>query len=220
MAANQGQQPAAVLVHGLWMSGFETALLGRRLGQAGIIPHRFPYSSLRSGPAATAKALAAFIKQLPAKQVHLVGHSLGGRFCELLLAFHPELAPGLGRVVTLATPFAGSHLARRLASHRLSRPLLGAAAPALTSGVKRWRHPCPLGVIAGDRGLGLGHLLPDMPRPHDGTVALAETMINGASDRITVPHGHLPMLYNRRVAELVITFLKQGSFAASGSPPP
>ncbi|MFU8819343.1 MAG: esterase/lipase family protein [Desulfurivibrio sp.] len=204
--------PAVVLIHGIWMTGFEMAWLGRRLRAAGFAPHRFPYSSLRTTPERNADDLAAFINRLPPQPVHLVGHSLGGRISELLLRRHPQLTRRLGRVVTLGTPFAGSHIARFLARNPVSRLLLGAAAQTLTSAVTAWNHVPALGVIAGDRGPGIGYLIPQMPKPHDGTVALAETVIAGATDRVTVPHGHLPMLFQRRVAFLVVNFLQNGSF--------
>ncbi|MFH7321105.1 esterase/lipase family protein [Desulfurivibrio sp. D14AmB] len=209
MPANR---PMVVLIHGIWMTGFEMALLGRRLRAAGFSTRRFPYSSLRTTPERNADDLAKFIDRLPQQTVHLVGHSLGGRISELLLRRHPRLAKRLGRVVTLGTPFAGSHIARLLARNPVSRLLLGKAGPTLVSAVSSWDHKPPLGVIAGDCGPGIGHLIPAMPKPHDGTVALAETVIAGATARTTIPHGHLPMLFQGRVAALVAKFLQTGTF--------
>jgi pimeloyl-ACP methyl ester carboxylesterase len=209
---------AVVMVHGLWMTGLEMGLLARRLRRCGFACHRFPYSSLLRGPEANAAALAGYIAALPQPRVHLVGHSLGGRVIDLLLANHG--AGKVKRVLTLGTPFAGSHIARTLARRSWSRPILGAAAPALVNAVPHWRHQCPLGIIAGDRGLGIGLCFPALPRPHDGTVALAETEIGGSSARITVPATHMSMLFNRAVAELACRYLRTGSFAgpAAGGP--
>lgn len=202
---------AVVMVHGLWMTGWEMGLLARRLRRCGFVCHRFPYSSLRRSPAANAAALAGFIAALPQPEVHLIGHSLGGRVIDLLLAHH---GPGkVERVLTLGTPFAGSHIARTLARRSWSRPLLGAGGPALVSAVPFWRHQCPLGVIAGDRGLGIGLFFPALPQPHDGTVALAETEIAGSSARVVVPATHMSMLFSRAVAELACRYLRSGSFA-------
>lgn len=207
-------RPAVVLVHGIWMTGLEMGLLGRRLQADGFACYRFPYSSLRRSPTTNADDLARFVAALAPRHpvVHLLGHSLGGRIIELTLCRHRLPAPG--RVLTLGTPFAGSHTARTLARHPWSRVLLGAAAPALLTSVSRWRHQRALGVIAGDLGLGIGLLIPGMPRPHDGTVGLNETVIAGATARFTVHAAHLPMLFSREVAALAAAFLQTGAFNA------
>ncbi|ADH87197.1 alpha/beta fold hydrolase [Desulfurivibrio alkaliphilus] len=214
LAADNDRQPAVILVHGIWMTGLEMGLLARRLRADGFVCYRFPYSSLRHSPGHNADNLADFVGQLAPRHpvIHLLGHSLGGRIIELTLCRHRLPAPG--RVLTLGTPFTGSHIARRLARHPLSKMLLGASAPLLLTAVPRWQHQRPLGVIAGDHGLGIGLFFPGMPKPHDGTVALEETFLKGAAARFTVHTAHLPMLFNREVATLAAAFLQTGAFIA------
>ncbi len=204
-------RPAVVLVHGIWMTGLEMGLLARRLQSCGFVCYRFPYSSLRQTPTHNADALARYIGKLPHPVVHLLGHSLGGRIIELMLSRQRLSVPG--RVLTLGTPFAGSHLARSLARRPWSKVLLGAAAPALLTAIPRWPHQRLLGTIAGDFPVGIGMLFPGLPKPHDGTVALAETMIAGAAARFTVNSAHLSMLFSREVAALACAFLQGGSFS-------
>lgn len=207
---DEKNQPAVVLVHGIWMTGFEMGPLAWRLRAANFICHRFPYSSLRQSPTNNADALADFVGRLPNPVVHLLGHSLGGLVIELMLCRHLLSAPG--RVLALGTPFAGSYIAHNLARRPWSRVLLGAAAPLLLTNIPRWRHQRPLGIIAGDQGVGLGVFFPRLPKPHDGTVALAETVIRGAAARFTVHHAHLPMLFSREVATLACAFFQTGAF--------
>ena len=195
------------------MTGLEMGLLARRLQSYGFVCYRFPYSSLWQKPKNSADALARFIEELPHPVVHLLGHSLGGRVIELMLSRRRPALPG--RVLTIATPFAGSHIAHRLARRPWGKILLGAAAPALLTEVPRWRHQRPLGTIAGDRGLGIGVLFPGLPRPHDGSVGLSETVIAGATARFTVHGSHLGLLFSREVAELAAAFLQSGSFTLS-----
>lgn len=205
-------RPAVVLVHGLWMTGLEMELLARRLQACGFACYRFPYSSLRQTPTNNADTLARFVAKLSPLHpvVHLLGHSLGGRVIELTLSRHRLSAPG--RVLTLGTPFAGSQIAHTLARRPWSRLLLGAAAPALLRPVPHWRHQRPLGVIAGDLGIGIGILFSGLGKPHDGTVALQETIISGATARFRVHASHLSMLFSREVATLACAFLQTGAF--------
>ncbi len=69
-------------------------------------------------------------------------------------------------------------------------------------------------IIAGTRGHGLGRLIaPDLPQPHDGVVALAETVIPGVTRRIELKIGHTEMLLSREVARQCCAFLRSGQFA-------
>lgn len=213
-------KPAVVMVHGLWMTGLEMGLLGRRLQGFGFSCYRFPYSSLRQTPVNNADALAAFVTDLARRHplVHLLGHSLGGRVIELTLSRH--FLPAPGRVLTLATPFGGSHIAHRLARRNWTRMMLGASAPALLTPLSRWHHQRPLGIIAGDLGIGVGLFFPGLTKPHDGTVALEETVIKGATARFTVHATHMSMLFSREVATLASAFFQTGAFVANPAKTP
>ena len=49
--------------------------------------------------------------------------------------------------------------------------------------------------------------------PHDdGTVAVAETRLDGARDHIIMPTTHTGMLISRNVAEQIGSFLRRGEF--------
>ena len=69
-----------------------------------------------------------------------------------------------------------------------------------------------IGVLSGSRSLGLGRLVPGLPRPNDGVVAVAETRLPEAKDFITLPVSHAEMLVSRNCADQVAAFLKTGSF--------
>lgn len=206
---------AVILVHGIWMTGLEMSLLGRRLAARGLRPYRFPYSSLRSSPKENARSLARFILARTETRVHLLGHSLGCLLIALMLEQHgddPAIKARLGRVLALGPPFGGSQLAHTLSKTWLHKAILGQAAPLLLQRRTQWPHPQPLGVIAGDLALGMGLLLPGMPRPHDGLVALKETQIEGATASITLHRAHLAMLFSHQLARLSGNFLLYGQF--------
>lgn len=209
------ESAAVVYVHGLWMPGFEGAVLRRRLRrQRGFRTYGYGYRSVRDPMATLVAGLRQLIARIDAPQVHLLGHSLGGLIVLRFLQRHTMVQPG--RVVFLATPSAGSRVARRLARWQLGRKILGPvaceellpAAPAL------WDQPRELGIIAGTRPIGLGHLLLTFADDNDGTVAVSETELPGAKDRLCLPVTHSGMLISARVAQEAGSFLQHGRFGA------
>lgn len=212
---NEDAREAVVLVHGLWMSGLDMVLLRRRLGHAGFRTWQFRYPSVRRSAPENARALADFGARVDAPVVHYVGHSLGGLVLLYLFRLYPPSRPG--RVVLLGTPVSGSAGARGLRQRPGGRWLLGRSfRGALDGDVPAWSGQRELGVIAGTFGLGAAGLLGDrLPRPHDGTVAVAETELAGASDRLTFHASHMGLLLAPAVAEAVACFLRRGRF-----PPP
>ena len=200
-----------VLVHGIWLNGLEWLPLRRRLRRDGFDCRIFHYPSVRRPPAANAARLAAFIGAQRAGRVHLVAHSLGGIVVMHLLAGNRWRLPG--RAVFIGTPALGSFAARRLSGWSFLRPLLGRSVQrGLLGGAPVWGRECPLGVIAGDLSFGAGRLLGPLPRPNDGTVAVAETAIDGAIDQRVLSATHLGLLWSRATAALVERFLRTGRF--------
>ncbi|MCZ6498198.1 MAG: alpha/beta hydrolase, partial [Gammaproteobacteria bacterium] len=58
-----------------------------------------------------------------------------------------------------------------------------------------------------------------LPSPHDGTVAVEETRLEGATEHIVLPVSHLSMLWSGVVAEQVVNFLSSGRFRLSSESP-
>lgn len=203
---------AVVVVHGLWMPGAETCLLRRRLRAAGFTPVAFHYPTIATSLSESAARLAEFLDGLPGNTRHLVGHSLGG--VVILKALERHAPPRIGRVVALGSPFAGSAAAAHLRALPGGRRLLGRAMAEWLDegGRRRWSAAAPLGVIAGSRPLGMGRLLGRLPVPHDGTVGVSETALDGAADRLVLPVTHFSMLWSRAVAREVAQFLRDARF--------
>ncbi len=211
-AAPAPRREAVVLVHGIWMMGLALVPLQRRLARAGYDAHILAYPSVRAAPAENAERLRAQVLRLKADVVHLVGHSLGGLVVLHLLAARPPAK--VGRCVLLGTPASGSAVAHFLARHPLGlkalgksvvRGLLGEGPPA-TEGRE-------LGVIAGGLSVGVGQLVQALERPHDGTVAVAETVIPGAAASIVLPVSHTGLVLAAVAAQAVIAFLRAGRFS-------
>lgn len=208
---------AVVLIHGLWMTGAELWPLGRRLRGHGLRTHLFHYSPTGATPQEHARHLGAFVERHGPGPVHWVAHSFGGIVALHCIALGRPLPPG--RVVLIGSPVRGSAPAHRLAGWPLTRHWLGdtlehgllGGAPALTGDRE-------VAVIAGDRVLGLGGLLAGFDEPHDGTVAVAETALPGAVDRIVLHHSHFGLVFSAEVADAVVSFLRTGRLTA-GRPP-
>ena len=207
-----------VLVHGVWMTGLEMQPLARRVRACGYDTVMFGYRSLLQPLAHNAARLAERVQQQNASTVHLVGHSLGGLVILQALQDHPDLIKG--RIVLLGSPVNGSVIARRVQRYWFSRWLLGRSGRgALLGNGPRWQGQPPLGLIAGTHPVGVGRLLGGFDGANDGTVALAETTVAGATSTMTVDEGHFGLLYSTAVAQAVCAFLREGRFAAAAPSP-
>jgi pimeloyl-ACP methyl ester carboxylesterase len=210
-----------LFVHGLWMSGAESFLLKRHLSARGWNLRVFPYSSLAEPMPRIAGRCARYALQVARRTlapVHLVGHSLGGlviyRMFETGLLAPDRFSGDFCRVVFMGTPVRGSQSGRTLARLTPLRALLGAAGTdeLLQDLPRRWEHKAQLGVIAGDNPHGLGRLLTRLPGPNDGTIAVSETAIEGATDRCMVHASHMGMLVSPEAAQQITSFLEVGHF--------
>jgi pimeloyl-ACP methyl ester carboxylesterase len=209
------ESAAVVYVHGLWMPGLEGAVLRRRLRiERGFKTYRYGYHSVRDPMAALIAGLRQLIARIDAPQVHLLGHSLGGLIVLRFLQRFGMAQPG--RVVFLGTPCAGSSVARQFSHWKLGRKMLGpmACEELLQSGAARWDQSRELGIIAGTRPVGLGRLLLKFPEANDGTVAVSETALPGATSRLCLPVTHSGLLLSSRVAQEAGSFLQHGRFGS------
>lgn len=204
-----------VLLHGIWLRGLTLQRLARRLRQAGFEVETLDYPAVVGGPAAGARRLASRIARHPGERVHLVGHSLGG----LLALEAMRQSPGLagGRVVCLGSPLAGSRTARALSRWSATRWITGRSRELLCAGVGSCLPDTEVGVVAGVMPFGFGGFVTQLPRPHDGTVALDETRIDGLKDHCTVATTHTGLVWSAEAARQVVSFLREGRFErASG----
>jgi len=202
-----------VYVHGLWMPGEESLILRHRLAQQfDLTLHLLRYSAAHSSMSAITARLDSLVRALQAPQVHFVGHSLGGLVIHRFLERFPDQPPG--RVVFLGTPCVASRAAQRAGRFAPVAHLMGqsAAEELMQPRERRWAHARELGIIAGSAPIGVGQLLAGFAEENDGTVAVSETRMPGATDHIVLPVSHLGMLLSARVARETGSFLTHGRF--------
>ena len=200
-----------VLIHGLWMNGWDMGLLQYRCRRAGYATTRFKYDSTGHSPTENAGRLAALTDRLQAEHLHFICHSLGGLVLRQYLARFPLARPG--RVVMLGTPNNTSQAARTVAGWPGGPRLLGESMEqGLLGPLPAWPAGRPLGVIAGALRLGVGMLLSALPKPNDGAVAVAETRLSGMCDHITLPVSHAGLLLSGRVFKQARHFIENARF--------
>jgi alpha-beta hydrolase superfamily lysophospholipase len=202
-----------IYVHGLWMNGTESLFLRRRLQkQLGIPVHAFHYRSVTATIADATAGLQQLVRELAPKTLHLIAHSLGGLVVYRWLEQFPDQPPG--RVVFLGVPALASQTAVTVARRAWARTPLGRciAEEYLTERSRRWTANRELGIIAGTHAVGLGRLFVKFDEDSDGTVAVSETRLPGATDLVTLPVSHTGMVLSARVAREAATFFQTGRF--------
>ncbi len=200
-----------VLVHGIWMQGVFMKVMGKMLERRGFRTLSVSYDFLKCSPEQNAQSLYDEIAMLGAKNVNLVGHSLGGIVILHLLHQFPDLA--IDKVVLIGSPVRGSSVARRVHNNALLRPLLGKSVEkGLLGGAPEFASKRPLGIITGSGKMGIAALLYPMGDDSDGVVGESETLIESATDRISVPLSHSMMIFSSRCTDYVACFLSTGRF--------
>jgi len=208
---------AAIFVHGLWLTGAESALLRRRIAVShGFQCHSFTYRTVGSSVQPVLAKLAEFVSRIDADRVHFVGHSLGGIVLHRYFEAAKDLPPG--RVVFLGSPTVKSKTAERVGRLPVFRSMIGRMVTdelVQPTGAREWRCDRELGCIAGTRSMGLGRFFARFDEDCDGTIGVSETKLPGHTAHMTLPVSHMGMLLSADVARQVGEFLASGRFSAS-----
>lgn len=190
-----GSRPI-LLVHGYGCSRGIWWLLRRRLEAAGhtvasvsLIP---PYTSLGKLVPQLNQRIEEVCALTGSKQVTLIAHSMGGLICRSYLARHGS--DRVDRLLTLATPHQGSALARIG---------IGKNAREMQPG-SLWLRDMASEAIK-IPFVSLRNAYDNYAMPQDNQ------RLPGARDVELPPVGHIAMLYDRRIADLLIELLRQKS---------
>ncbi|MEM9470358.1 MAG: alpha/beta fold hydrolase [Pseudomonadota bacterium] len=205
-----------LLVHGIGRGPGTFGDLPGILRKAGFEAHAISYPSIRGSIEAHATQLEKLLQRLRhVDEVSFVTHSMGGIIVRQLLArdgaWKSSIRPG--RIVMIAPPNQGSLTAQTLQPAWPYKLVYGAAGQQLTPEkvMKRPVPAIPFGIIAGGLGDGEGYN-PLLPGDDDGTVAVAETRLEGAADFMVLPGLHGFVARSQEIELLVLNFLSSGHF--------
>lgn len=202
-----------LLVHGLWMRSFSMRWLATRLRGHGFQTELFGYYSLLQDTDAVVARLAEALSGHPG--AHVVAHSLGGLLS--LRAAEKAGVAGVGRIVCLGSPLAGSQAATSIVARiPAGATLVGHNRTLLAAGIGHVPAGLRVGAIAGCVPRGLGGVVARFACEHDGTVAIAETRVSGLADHAVVQASHSGLLFSDAAARRATEFLREGRFEHAG----
>ncbi len=212
MIGPTSEAPLVVLLHGLARTRGSMRGMDDALRAAGFETWSRTYPSRRMTIADAAAQVADWLaEEAPGRTLCAVTHSLGG-----ILVRHlgdPRLS--WKRIVMLAPPNQGSHLASRLKESGLFRWFYGPAGVELADPSGWPPPPAPFLVIAGTRRIALSNptswtaaaAFPE-GEAHDGTVAVGETRLPGMTAFSTVDATHTWIMNDTEAQERTIAFLR------------
>jgi pimeloyl-ACP methyl ester carboxylesterase len=205
-----------ILLHGLGRSSANMLILKWRLESRGYRVCNIGYDTRVDSIEVAADRVYEAVASCTEtdRPIHFVTHSLGGIVLRSLLVRH-ELSTA-GRAVMLAPPNRGSEIADWVRDLSISERFLGRLAGQLGTGPADLPRSLPsprmaFAVIAGDRWINpVGPWL--LQGPHDGTVSVASTRLDGMADHLVLPHTHTFIMNAAGVAEQIDAFLRTGRF--------
>lgn len=209
-----------VLLHGLLGAKNVFDPMSHALYDAGYGIAAVNYPSSLRGLAAHAEQVGGILDATEGvSTVSFVGHSMGGIVARAVTA-----GPGawrermrVHRLVTLASPNAGSTLADRLRHAPGFDRLLGPAARDVLPDQPLPDPGCPMGTVIAVRGDGRGYN-PLIPGDNDGVIAASEAGWPGAEDTLVVQGIHTMLPVRSDVIAAVVRYLATGRF--TDDPPP
>lgn len=194
---------AVFVLHGFAGNRLLMYRMAQGLRRAGYAVHHWTYSSVRSRIAGLAERLRDDVQRAEIEhgygRIHVVAHSLGSIIARE--AFCVDVPAALNRLVMLAPPNSGSHVARAGALF-LGRmcPVLHELSSATGSYVNQLESPTELeiGIIAAAR---------------DWVVRRHSTVLSNQTDYIVLTGDHVRLPLLRRSVEQTIEFLRRGQFS-------
>ncbi|WP_261817163.1 alpha/beta fold hydrolase [Vibrio gallicus] len=229
--SNHNQQ--VVLVHGLARSGESMQAMSNMIKKLGYQVCVVDYPTLVMSVETTLEKSAAQIEHCVTqfklqptqahqlREIHFVGHSLGGLMIRNYLGTHPNFVNSkmMGKVVFVGTPNHGSDVADFFAKFWLL-PLAGDTAKSLTSQPNSLPNSLPkpnyeFGVIAGIHSYPILKYM--FNNENDGLVSVKSARLEGMQDFIEVDVKHDSLRSDPHVTQLITRYISHGQFLDKGT---
>ncbi len=198
------QQETVVLIHGLGGNRTDMWPISRRLKRLGFSVHNWSYRSIGNCIETHAHRLGKFLSDLSrdsSNPIHLVTHSMGGIIARAMLADYEF--ENFGRVVMLAPPNQGSHVARKLTRYiGWLTPSLGQLSDAPGSFVNQL--PNSLAKIGVEFAI--------VESTKDRVIVQGGVHLDGLCDYAQVDGHHGVLTWYQETVNLVEKFLIHGRF--------
>ena len=198
--------PTVVLIHGLAGSRLDMWPISRRLKRLGYGVKNWSYRSLGNRIETHANRLvgdlAALDKSERGLPFHVVTHSMGGIITRLALA--NRSFEHLHRIVMLAPPHQGSHVARKLT------PFLGWLTPSLnqlSDAPDSFVNRLPNSLAENEVEFGI------IEASKDRVIEQGGVILHGLVDYARVDGHHGILTWYRDTVRLVENFLEHGRFS-------
>lgn len=205
-----------LLVHGIFRAKEAFSPMLTALSEAGYEAEAINYPSTQASIEEHADQLERLLDRAEdVARVSFVTHSMGGLVARELLsrdsAWRSRIE--MHRLVMIATPNQGAHLADQLVKSWAFRRIAGPAAAQLTTDYVPELPPpdARFGVIAGAKGDGKGYN-PLLPGDDDMTVAVESNWLDGAEDTLIVNAIHTFIMQNPETIAATLRYLRTGRF--------
>ncbi len=217
-AEREHDREHVILLHGLAMSSLIMTPLALYLEEQGYIIHNINYPSTSKTIEGIAseyiRPVVESIRNKNEGDIHFVTHSMGGIVARYYLTMYP--GSPITSMVMIAPPNRGSTMAEVLKKYKVARWFFGPSLIQLSTGSGSILHSLdplkiPTGVIAGSASMNPVNSL-ILKGDDDGTVAVSHTPVKGMRDFVVLPRSHSGILFDKKVYELVMRFLRGGSF--------
>lgn len=212
----RGGSHLVLLLHGIFRAKEAFHPMRRALHRAGYEAEAINYPSTRGTIESHADQVERLLEHTrDVSRLSLVCHSMGGLVARELLARESSWRRRLPvhRLVMIATPNQGAHMANHLLPLWAFRRLAGPAAAQLTTDYAPVLAPpsVPFGIVAGVKGDGRGYN-PLLEGEDDMTVSLSSTHLPGAEDTLQVRAIHTFILQHPDVIAGTLRYLETGRF--------